>query len=139
MKKIIWLVFALLAALWTGLAVIALKLVSWMLATVAAVRIPDSAAGMGASPLPDGLLQWVDPGILHALQGAFLSVIQGLNKILPSVGGLDGWISALVWIAWGLIMAALLVLALVLHWLAGRRPAAASLPALQADGNRARM
>ena len=64
---------------------------------------------------------WVDPSWLKGLQESLVWAVQGLNQILPAAGGLGTWISVLGWIFWGFIMAALLVLALILHWLAGKR------------------
>ena len=44
MKKIIWLTFAVLAALWTGLVAITLQLADWVLATIATAQVPGAAA-----------------------------------------------------------------------------------------------
>jgi hypothetical protein len=33
-----------------------------------------------------------------------VDVVQWLGQVLPSAGGLMGWISPLLWIGWGLVM-----------------------------------
>ena len=44
MKKIIWLGFAVLAALWTGLVALTLQLTDWVLATIASAQVPGATA-----------------------------------------------------------------------------------------------
>jgi hypothetical protein len=46
--------------------------------------------------------------------------------MLPFAGSLGTLISVLAWIFWGFIIVGLLVLALILHWLAGKREQAAA-------------
>lgn len=127
MKKIIWLAFAVLAALWTGLVAITLQLADWVLATVATAQVPGSAALQSSQWVaPAWAAPWADAGLIQSLQSSLVWLVQALNQVLPAAGSLGTWISVLGWIFWGFIMAALLVLALILHWLAGKRA--------QADG-----
>lgn len=122
MKKIIWLTFAVLAAMFTGFVMIALQLTGWALATVSSLQMPEvvNNASQWTMPLPSWAAPWIDTAWLQTMKTMLISTVQGLHDILPAASSLDGWISALVWIGWGFGMAALLALALGMHWLAGR-------------------
>ncbi|MNT23776.1 hypothetical protein D3C72_1592110 [compost metagenome] len=65
------------------------------------------------------------------MQGGLVWAAQGLNQILPVAGSLGTLISVLGWIVWGFIIACLLVVALILSWLAGKRQQAAEAPGRQ--------
>ncbi|PND32711.1 hypothetical protein C1I89_16875 [Achromobacter pulmonis] len=125
MKKIIWLAFAVLAALWTGLVALTLQLTDWVLASVASAQVPGTALDTSQWVAPAWAAAWVDPAWLQGLQSALVWAAQGLNQVLPMAGSLGTLISVLGWIFWGFIMAGLLVVALILHWLAGKREQAA--------------
>ena len=123
MKKIVWITFAALAALWTGLVTVALQLMHWVLAAIGAVQLPPGSSGVATAPELAWLAPWLGPQAMQSLQEGVLASVQGFNAILPAAAGLGSWIAVLVWIVWGLGMAGLLILALVLHKLAGRRQA----------------
>lgn len=129
MKKIIWLTFAVLAALLTGFVMIAVQLTGWALATVSSMQMPDvvNSASQWSMPMPPWAAPWIDTAWLQTMKTMLISTVQGLHSFLPAAASLDGWISALIWVGWAFGMAALLVLAIGLHWLAGR-----STPRLQA-------
>lgn len=123
MKKIIWLGFAVLAALWTGLVALTLQLTDWMLTTIASTQVPSAAAlGTAQWAPPAWAAPWVDAGLIQSLQSSLVWLVQGLNQVLPAASSLGAWITVLGWLLWGVIIAALLILALILHWLAGKRP-----------------
>lgn len=126
MKKIIWLAFAVLAALWTGLVALTLQLTDWVLATIATAQVPGGPIDTSQWVAPAWAAAWVDPAWLASLQGGLVWAAQGLNQVLPFAGSLGTLITVLGWICWGFIMAGLLVLALILHWLAGKRQQDAS-------------
>lgn len=121
MKKFIWLAFAVLAALWTGLVALTLQLTDWVLATIATAQVPGAALDTSQWVAPAWAAGWLDPAWLQSLQGGLVWAAQGLNQILPVAGSLGTLISVLGWIVWGLIIGCLLVVALILHWLAGKR------------------
>lgn len=121
MKKFIWLAFAVLAALWTGLVALTLQLTDWVLATIATAQVPGAALDTSQWVAPVWAAGWLDPAWLQSLQGGLVWAAQGLNQILPVAGSLGTLISVLGWIVWGLIIGCLLVVALILHWLAGKR------------------
>lgn len=131
MKKFIWLAFAVLAALWTGLVALTLQLTDWVLATIATAQVPGAALDTSQWVAPAWAAAWVDPAWLQSLQGGLVWAAQGLNQILPVAGSLGTLISVLGWIVWAFIIVALLVLALVLSWLAGKRQQAAEAPGRQ--------
>ena len=107
MKKIIWIAFAALAALWTGFVALTLQLANWVLSLIAGSQVPGAAAlGTAQWNPPAWAAPWVDPSWLKGLQESLVWAVQGLNQILPAAGGLGTWISVLGWIFWGFIMAA---------------------------------
>lgn len=120
MKTLIWLVFFLLACLWTGLVALTVQVADWLLAAVASDQVGDLAAAAGQWPAPAWLGAWADPAWLQALQASLLSGVQWLGQVLPSVSGLMGWISPLLWTVWALVMLSLLAAALLGHWMTGR-------------------
>ena len=79
------------------------------------------ASAPGRSSPPAWAAAWVDPAWLQTLQSGLVWAAQGLNQVLPFAGSLGTLISVLAWIFWGFIIVGLLVLALILHWLAGKR------------------
>ncbi|WMD20339.1 hypothetical protein RAS12_27660 [Achromobacter seleniivolatilans] len=131
MKKIIWLAFAVLAALWTGLVALTLQLTDWVLATIATSQVPGAALDTSQWAAPAWAAGWLDPAWLQSLQGGLVWAAQGLNQVLPFAGSLGTLISVVGWIFWGFIMVGLLVLAMILHWLAGKREQAAASPGRQ--------
>ncbi|MFC4274066.1 hypothetical protein [Achromobacter aloeverae] len=120
MKTIIWMIFGLLAIIWTGIVAMALKLVRWLLGSIGDVQVPVPTAPPTAAPPPDWMPPWVDANWVHALQASIADALNHINHALPILNGLSGWLTVLGWFTWGVIMALLLVLALLLHWLAGR-------------------
>lgn len=120
MKKIIWLVFAVSAALWTGLVALTLQLSDWLLATVASAQVPGALANPVPWTPPAWAEPWVGPGLLESLQATAVWLMQGVNQILPAFGSLGTVITVLGWFVWGLVMVAMLAVALGLHWVAGR-------------------
>lgn len=121
MKKIIWLGFAVLAALWTGLVALALQLSDWLLATVASTQVPGALANPAPWTPPAWADPWVGPGVVESLQTTLVWMMQGVNQILPAFGSLGTVITVLGWIFWAMVMVGLLAVAIGLHWLAGRR------------------
>ncbi|WP_233238191.1 hypothetical protein [Bordetella sp. LUAb4] len=120
MKTIIWVIFGLLAIIWTGIVSMTLKLVHWLLGSIGDVRVPVPTAPSTAAPMPDWMPPWIDTSWVHALQAGIADTLNHINQALPILNGLSGWLTVLGWFTWGLIMALLLVLALLLHWLVGR-------------------
>lgn len=124
MKTLIWAAFALVALIWTGLAAVSAGLAQWLIGAVAsgeATQVAaDAANTIGQWPVPAWAALWIDPAWIQGLQLMWLDVVQWLSQVLPSIDGLGGWVSALVWMGWGIGLITLLVVCGGLHWLAGR-------------------
>lgn len=120
MKTLIWAAFALLALIWTGLAALSAGLAQWLIGAMASGEATQAATTIGQWPIPPWAALWIDPAWVQALQMMWMDAVQWLSQVLPSIEGLGGWISALVWFGWGVGLVTLLVLCGGLHWLAGR-------------------
>ncbi|MBD3893829.1 hypothetical protein [Hydrogenophaga sp.] len=120
MKIAVWLVFFLLAVLWTGLVAISVQATEWLLTAADGAQVGDAVTQAAQWPLPAWLAFWVDPAWVQALQESWLGMVQWLEQVLPGAAGLMGWIAPLMWIGWGLVMLVLLLLALLAHGLIGR-------------------
>ena len=80
MKKIIWIAFAALAALWTGFVALTLQLANWVLSLIAGSQVPGAAAlGTAQWNPPAWAAPWVDPSWLKGLQESLVWAVQGLE------------------------------------------------------------
>ena len=68
MKTLIWVTFAVLAALWTGFIAMSAGMVGWLLSAVADGQIGQAAQTVAQWPVPAWLALWVDVGLLESLQ-----------------------------------------------------------------------
>lgn len=125
MKFLIWGVTAFLALMWTGAAAMLAAAVNWLAASSADPAIRGAQA-MTQWPLPDWLSVWMPPGVIEPLKTGITemldSVLTATNWIVPMLG----WLSPVIWVIWGLVLALMLVLAGGFHLLASRtsqRPA----------------
>jgi hypothetical protein len=121
MKALVWLVFLLLTAFWTGLVALTEQLSQWLLASMAAGQVGELASVAGQWPVPAWLGFWVDTAWLKSLQEAGVGLVQWLSNVMPSSQGLMSWISPLLWLVWGLGTLLLLVAAVMGHMLLGQR------------------
>lgn len=120
MKAIVWLVFLVLMAFWTGLVALTEQLSQWLLASMASGQVGELATVAGQWPVPAWLGFWVDTAWLQGLQEAGVGLVQWLGQVLPSSQGLMNWITPLLWLGWGLGTLLLLVAAVMGHMLLGR-------------------
>ena len=120
MKTLIWAGFALVALVWTGLAAATAGLTEWALAALASGQATQTAGAVAQWPVPPWLALWIDPAAVQALQTMWLDTVRWLGEVLPMLGGVGGWLAALVWIGWGIGLVLLLVAAVAAHWLASR-------------------
>lgn len=130
MKVLIWVVTALLAAVWSGMAVVAVSLTGWMLSVVDAAQIGQAAGTMGQWPVPAWLAPWVDAAWLQGMQQVLADLVIWLEQVMPSASSLMAWITPAVWILWALGMLVLLLIAAVMHWLVGRVQTPAARPVI---------
>jgi hypothetical protein len=121
MKALVWVVFLILIAFWTGLVALTEQLSQWLLASMAAGQVGELATLAGQWPVPAWLGFWVDTAWLKSLQEAGVGLVQWLSNVLPSSQGLMSWISPLLWLGWGLGTLLLLVAAVMGHMLLGQR------------------
>ena len=121
MKAIVWLVFLVLTAFWTGLVALTEQLSQWLLASMASGQVGELATVAGQWPAPAWLGFWVDTAWLQSLQVAGVGLVQWLGQVLPSSQGLMSWITPLLWLGWGLGTVLLLVAAVMGHMLLGQR------------------
>lgn len=121
MKAIVWLVFLVLTAFWTGLVALTEQLSQWLLASMASGQVGELATVAGQWPVPAWLGFWVDTAWLQSLQEAGVGLVQWLGQVLPSSQGLMSWITPLLWLGWGLGTLLLLVAAVMGHMLLGQR------------------
>lgn len=121
MKALVWVVFLILVAFWTGLVALTEQLSQWLLATMATGQVGELAAIPGKWPEPAWLGLWVDTEWLKGMQEAGLGLVQWLTQVMPSFEGLMRWISPLLWVCWGLGTIFLLVCAAAANWLLGKR------------------
>jgi len=131
MKLVLWGAFVVLAALWTGGAALTAQLVQWSAQSLASGAGAGIAGAATTMAMPPWLAPWIDPAAWAAMQQSLGALLEGMAAWLPDVGNVVGWLAPLVWVAWGLGFAGLLVLALLAHWAIGRlRPGATARPAV---------
>lgn len=126
MKLVIWIAFALLAAFWTGAALISVELTQWLATTVGSNQVTDVATSVGQWPVPAWLALWVDPAWIEAIQALWLQVMGWLGASGPAaLGSVLSWLIPLIWIVWGGVLLLILLAAAAGHFLVGRfsRPA----------------
>lgn len=116
----LWVVVAVLAAFWTGLAALLAQLTDWLSAAMASGAAGSALDQIGQWPVPAWLAPWVDPAWVETMQASVLEWLQWLSAAMPAIGGLMGWISPLVWLLWGLGLVVLLCVGGGLHFLARR-------------------
>jgi len=125
MKIALWIVFALLAALWTGMVLVSAELTGWLATTVASGQAGDVISNVGQWPLPAWLALWIDPAWVQGLQAAWVEVMGWLGQSGPALGGVVSWLIPLMWIVWGVVMLTMLAATVAGHFLLGKfsRPA----------------
>lgn len=132
MKTLIWLLCALLVAVWTGTVAAVLALTEWMLAAAASAQpgaaVGDVVGSVAQWPVPAWLAPWLDmAGLqsLQSLQAAALAAMQWLGQVWPEPATLMAWLTPLAWVVWGLVVLALLAVSALVHWLLGQAAGAA--------------
>lgn len=124
MKAVVWVIFGVLTAFWTGLVTMTEHLSHWLLASLASGQVGELATLAGQWPVPAWLGLWVDTAWLQSLQEAAVGLVQWLGQVLPSSQGLMSWITPLLWLGWGMGTLLLLVAAVIGHVLLGQRGSA---------------
>lgn len=121
MKIVLWLLFLLLAALWTGGAALTALAVQWAGNLAASGAAADLGQAAAQAPVPGWLALWgIDPALLRGVQEMLLWGLQALRDVLPAMGSAIGWLVPVVWVFWAIGLALLLVLAAGAHIAVGR-------------------
>lgn len=120
MKIALWIVFVVVALLWTAGAAGTAALTGWTAAQLASGAAADVGAAAAQWPVPAWLALWIDPALLQTAQQALQWTLQNFRESLPWFGALLGWLVPLVWIGWGLGLLVMLLLAIAAHVLIGR-------------------
>ena len=120
MKAVIWIVFGVIAALWTGAALAAAGVTEWVAAQIASGAAVDLAGVAVQWPVPAWLLPWLDVATVQAVQQSVVALLEWLRDSWPNIGALIGWLVPVIWVTWALGLVAMLLLAGAGHWLAGR-------------------
>ena len=120
MIALIWIVFTVLALLWTGLAAFSVNVADWVVNFLASNHLGDAAADLTGIPLPAWLTPWIDPALLEALKVSSVEFVQAAMTWMPSADALSGGIGWLIWTIWGIGFMVMLMLTAVLHWFVSR-------------------
>lgn len=119
-----WLLFGLLALVWTGGAFAFAELAQWSVQALASGGAVDTARGLATLPMPQWIALWVDPALVQAGQSVVLWTLDSVHQAMPLLGSAAGWLTLLIWALWAVGLLALLVGAggshLVLRRLRGR-------------------
>ena len=127
MKVAVWILFGMLAALWTGGALLMSELTQWG-AELLAVGEALNAEPAAQWPIPAWMSPWVDPAWAQAAQESLMWALQLLRGFLPMVGSAAGLVVSLIWVLWGLGAVLILGLAVGAHVLLGRMPSKRTRP-----------
>ncbi|MFT3954173.1 MAG: hypothetical protein QM722_07195 [Piscinibacter sp.] len=120
MKLLIWIVFGVFAALWTGAALAAVGVTQWVADQIASGAAVDLAGVAVQWPVPAWLLPWLDVATVQAVQQSVVALLEWLRDNWPRVGALLGWLVPVIWVVWALGLGVMLLLAGAGHWLVGR-------------------
>ncbi|MBL0726641.1 hypothetical protein [Piscinibacter sp. HJYY11] len=115
----IWIVFAVLLAVWTAAVWLASAVTNWAADAlqaaggIGAIRVPEVVA-----LLPAWLRDWIPGDLLELLPGILASIqqaAQSIESVLPWAGTAIGWLAPILWVTWALVTLAMLVVTLVIH------------------------
>lgn len=116
MTTILWLLFALVALVWTGVIALGVQLADWALAGIASGQVAGAVAAAGERVPPGWLGALLDPAALQALTEGLQAGLRWLSGVLPLADGLAGWAAFALWAIWAAGMLALLAVTALLHW-----------------------
>ncbi|ENO91586.1 hypothetical protein C662_15998 [Thauera sp. 28] len=119
MRTIVWGLFFLTLAAWTGITALSVHIVDWVVQNAGNAFQNDPVAALNATALPSWLALWVDPAWLESIQGGLVATIEGAHQIMPWVASAMDWLSPLLWTLWALGALILLIITVVGHRLLG--------------------
>lgn len=119
MKTLIWSLFILILALWTGTTLLTVHLVDWIGQSFGSALPADLGVVLNTLPVPPWLAVWIDPAWIQSLQAGLVGIIEGISLSVPYFASAIGWLNPLIWAIWGLGALALFIFAAAGHWLVG--------------------
>ncbi|APR03168.1 hypothetical protein GO613_11800 [Azoarcus communis] len=119
MKTIIWSLFILILAVWTGMTLLTVHLVDWIAQSFGATLPNDLGAVLNTIPVPPLLALWIDAAWIQSIHAGLVAFIEALTQTVPYFASAIDWLSPLIWAIWALGAIALLILTIVGHWLVG--------------------
>jgi len=122
MKIAVWIVFALLAALWTGAALLFVTVSEWAAGLLASGQAEQLGTAAATMPLPPALALWIDSATVKLAQEGVLWLLNSARDVLPLLGSAMGWLEPVIWLLWLFGLVVMLVLAGAAHLLLGRVP-----------------
>ncbi|AEG93413.1 hypothetical protein [Ramlibacter tataouinensis] len=117
MRLLIWAVTVLVLLFGTLMVGLAAAAAGWLAG--AGEQVAQSAQAAAQMPLPEWLA-WIDPALVPALRGLMQWSAGMLAGSAPWLGPLLGLVPPVLWTAWVVAAALILMLAVGLHLLAGR-------------------
>jgi hypothetical protein len=121
MKIALWLVFLLLAALWTGGAALTAVVTQWAGGLIASGGAVDLGQMAAEAPVPGWIALWgIDPAWVRSAQEMLLWSLQSAREALPWLGSALGYLVPVIWVFWALGLLVLLLIAGGAHVLLGR-------------------
>lgn len=119
MKAIIWTLFIVMLAIWTGMTLLTAHFVDWMVQAFDSTQPAELGALLNNMPLPPQLSPWIDPALLQSIQSSLAGLIEGISHNVPNFASAIAWLSPMIWAVWGLGALALFLFAITGHWLVG--------------------
>lgn len=120
MKILVWSLWLVFAALWTGLAALVAQATRWIAGGLVSGQIKDFASGAAQWPVPAWLPAWMDASWVQWMQSSVVAVLNFLVELSPQLSTMMSWLVPLIWVVWGIGLVSLLGLAGGAHWLIGR-------------------
>jgi len=102
MKTIIWSLFILILATWTGMTLLTVYLVDWIVQSFGSTLPTDLGVALDTIPVPPWLAIWIDPAWIQSIQAGLVGLIEGITQTVPFFASAISWLSPLIWAIWGL-------------------------------------
>lgn len=119
MKTIIWILFFVTLAAWTGMTAITVHVVDWVAHKSGTALQNDLSTVLDATTLPSWLALWIDPTWLESIHAGLVATNEGVRQIMPWLAAGMAWLSPLLWTVWALGALSLLIITAIGHRLLG--------------------
>lgn len=119
MKTIIWILFFVTLAAWTGMTAITVHVVDWVAHKSGTALQNDLSTVLDATTLPSWLALWIDPTWLESIHAGLVATNEGVRQIMPWLAAGMEWLNPLLWTLWALGALSLLIITVIGHRLLG--------------------